>query len=264
MTPSSAVALVAMLSQLRRGMPPLKFDVQRPGDEEVHSWLTRINFYDLLRVNQRYPYSKWPSIGRFQEIVNVGKEAKAEEVARNLHAIFKKQSTWAPDVASQLTTVLSEIMGNVFHHADADEGALICAQTYPLRNAIEFAVADTGRGVAASLAGNPAHADIRNLPVQALERAMQPRATGRPASNSGWGLKWAAGAIERNGGEMLLYSGPAVYRVTSEGGQAASAPNWPGTLVAMRFRTDRSLMLREVMDALDPKGADIGGFFESF
>lgn len=184
-------------------------------------------------------------------------------VVQRSHAIIAAQVGSKDEVASNLASVLAEALANVFHHAKATDGALICAQTYPQRHAIEFAVADTGQGVARSLANNPDHGDVRDLPVQALQRAMQPRATGRPASNSGWGLKWASGAIERNGGEMLLYSGPAVYRVTSEGGQAASAPDWPGTLVAMRFRTDRPLMLKEVMNALDPKGADVGGFFES-
>lgn len=263
-TPTAAVALAALLSHVRKTRTLHTFEIIRPTNAEVDQWLSRIDFYSLIDLAVEYPFNRWNSDGRFKEIVSVRDERAAELAVDKLYGILQQQPNLAERVASQVASVLGESLANVFHHAEAEYGALFCAQTYSHCNAIEFAVGDVGQGVARSLSRNPAHRDVLDDPVKALERAMMPRATGRPDHNSGWGLKWGAGAIQRNRGEMLLYSGQAAYRVTSEGGQVTSAATWPGTLVAMRFRTDRPLMLNEVMNDLDPKGTMPGGLFEPF
>ena len=59
------------------------------------------------------------------------------------------------EIRDALYYSLSEVVNNVFHHAELPTHGVICAQYYPNRHCVELAVVDSGRGISESLRGNP-------------------------------------------------------------------------------------------------------------
>lgn len=104
---------------------------------------------------------------------------------------------------------------------------------------------DLGIGIRASLIRNQAYRDV-DTDVEAIEAALEPRVTSTPERNAGIGLFVTKLLLSANGGEMLVRSGTgAVYR-GSEDRAESRATRLPGTVVALRARTDRPLDINAV------------------
>lgn len=261
-TPASAVSLAALLGLLRSTRAfEGEVEVIPPISAEVHQWMARLDFYELVNINTDYPFNRWSARGRFQEVVLVRNDRQGDEVSQDFGVILEAQTSLSSEVRSHMQTLFAEVLDNVFHHAQSPLGAVVCAQTYPQRRYIEFAIADVGRGIAASLADNPEHRAISAVPVEAIQLALKPGVTRRPSWNRGWGLSWLARAIEKNGGRLLIYSHDAVVQVGAVERVATSVPLWPGTIVTWQVSMDRPLQLKEVMDEFDPPDSSLDDLF---
>jgi hypothetical protein len=109
---------------------------------------------------------------------------------------------------------------------------------------------DLGVGIRGSLTKNPWYADIDN-DVDAIQTALQPRVTATPDRNSGIGLFVTRILLRENGGTLVVRSGRgAVYSGAREDAHAARV-GFPGTVVALRARTDRPLDIKRVYRRLD-------------
>jgi hypothetical protein len=89
--------------------------------------------------------------------------------------------------------------------------------------------------------------------VAAIETALQPRVTATPERNSGIGLFVTKLLLRENDGSLLVRSGAG--RVVGGVGECAESAevHFPGTVVAMRARTDRPLDIGKVYRRL-PNG----------
>jgi len=144
---------------------------------------------------------------------------------------------------------LSEVSENVVQHAEADHG-FGAAQGWGKSQRFEIGIVDLGRGVRASLTANPTYADIQD-DATAIATALDARVTSTPERNSGVGLYLTRMLLAANGGSLLVRSGyGAVYSGSSD--EVRSEPDFmPGTLVALRARTDRPLDMDAVYRRLD-------------
>jgi len=134
-------------------------------------------------------------------------EAKSEQIAK----ILTLQDSG--DLVDTLTFSIREILRNVVEHSGS-EIIEYCAQYWPTKNLVEFAVLDTGNGIMHGLSTNP-YLNI-NDERDALHLAMLPGVSGKMYKgikkrrhdewqNSGFGL-YMTSRICRNGGDFFIVS----------------------------------------------------------
>jgi hypothetical protein len=144
---------------------------------------------------------------------------------------------------------LNEVAQNVVHHASATSGGVAAASIDSDAKQFELAIADCGVGVRSSLSRNVTYAELHD-DAEALEAALRVGVTSNPDGNTGLGLAIGTFLARLNGGSLFMRSGTAMvqaghtYRITKE------LTSLPGSLVAVRLRTDQPLDLAPVMARL--------------
>jgi len=212
--------------------------VSRPESDKVDGYLNRIDFYELVGMDVDYPWRRHSADGRFREVVQVQSESEGEVVVGEVMAILNCNVDGVAGVYDAVHHAFLEVVNNVFHHAQSPTQAVICAQSYPWHRRVELAVADSGRGIPASLSRNPDLAGRFDSAAEAIELAVQPRVTGRPEHNTGEGLFFSLEFIKANGGQACIHSQDGALWVRGRKAKAWRVPFWPGTWVSLCFRCD--------------------------
>ncbi len=73
------------------------------------------------------------------------------QVTTDLTAVLKSHTNLNDENADSISYVLSELMDNVFHHADSPINAIVCADAFRDRKEVELAIVDCGMGFKKSL-----------------------------------------------------------------------------------------------------------------
>lgn len=199
------------------------------------------------------PFVRKKAVG-FRPCQEFGSKADFVTVARELTEALAERVETDQMAKHAIYVCMSELTENVIHHANSSIGGFAAAQGNPRRRRFEAGIVDLGQGVRSSLSKNPEYAGI-GTDVEAIETALQPRVTATPDRNSGIGLFITKMLLRENGGSLLVRSGNG--RVIGGVDECAetSPVSLPGTLVAMRARTDRPLDLGEIYRRL-PNGDD--------
>jgi anti-sigma regulatory factor (Ser/Thr protein kinase) len=140
---------------------------------------------------------------------------------------------------------LDEIAENVVHHAESPIGGFAAAQGWPRRGVFEIGIVDMGIGIQASLTKNPDHADVTD-DLDAIRTALEPHVTSTPDRNSGIGLFVTRLLLASNGGTLAVRSGRGAVYTGLRDRFVLRDVSFPGTMVALRARTDRPLNINEV------------------
>lgn len=157
----------------------------------------------------------------------------------------------ADDVARAAVRVcLDEIAENVVHHADAPAG-FAAAQGWRQTSEFEIAIVDLGVGIKASLTKNAKYRHIED-DATAIDTALQPQVTSTPERNSGIGLFITRMVLKANGGSLFVRSGRGAVYAGVEDRTETTDIAMPGTLVALRARTDMPFDLNAAYARLDP------------
>jgi hypothetical protein len=169
-----------------------------------------------------------------------------------------------PEQARAVQYVLSEMIRNVLEHSLSQNGAVVCAQYYTGERAsgrryVSVGVADTGRGVRASLANN--YPDI-TTDAEAVLKAIQPGVTGAAPSgmygspdNAGAGLFYTRRLSESSRAYFAIGSGDAMFRTSTARRRLSDAklvfPIAPfsGTIVSANFALERQLSFDDFLAA---------------
>ncbi|MBN1978536.1 MAG: sensor histidine kinase [Anaerolineae bacterium] len=258
--PSAITLLTAAILLLRqRGF---EVRITPPDLEKVHSYLARIDFYALVDFEADYPWPRYDSSGRFREVVQANSEAEGETVVGEVLEILGRNLAGIGPVYDAVQYAFLEVVNNVFHHAHSPIQAIICAQSYPQLHRVELAVVDGGRGIPASLEGNPKLSGRFSTAAEAIQLAVQPRITGRPEYNTGEGLFFTLEFIKANGGDACIHSQDGRLWVQGDQATPQLAPLWPGTLVALRFWTDRPVVTKTIFNRHAPPEEDFDWLFE--
>jgi len=203
--------------------------------------------------------------GRFHPLSPIVSEMTAQNIARDILAVFRGAGTSDKATLNAIDTALSEIFSNCFFHAEAGREicGLACAQSWPYARLAQVVVADIGIGIRSSLGANLAYSE-RLKSENAAELATELGVTSKPApggAHSGYGLTVARQLMEKHGGSLLLLSGNDGFRATEHGSQARELRvPWRGTIVALEWRTDRPFDIGAVYRAW-PKDGDEDEFF---
>lgn len=144
--------------------------------------------------------------------------------------------------AQSLEWALGELTGNVFHHAESNNGLLVQCLVQPGNQCI-FTLVDVGMGIRESLATSY---DVPN-DRKAIELAIQQGTTSK-SGNQGWGLFGSAAIVEAAHGSFLLWSGKSALFIRQDGTREfRDMPFFAGTAIDWRMPTYTKLDLQSVL-----------------
>jgi hypothetical protein len=171
----------------------------------VNSYLQRMDFYRVLRVNAPELFHRGPE-RQFMPAVAVdlstGDEA-VSDATRRIRDAVANMCRITPSVQGALHSGVSEIIGNG-RHAESVVGVVAVAQAWPHKSTIEVAVADAGIGIATTLRRRALHAHLDD--GEALLAATQEGVSGVDEVGRGNGLWLVREMLRRNDGRMVILS----------------------------------------------------------
>ncbi|MEX1140981.1 MAG: hypothetical protein WD399_08095 [Thermoleophilaceae bacterium] len=211
-------------------------------------------FAHLAGVDVPEPFARKRPVG-FRPCAHFADQDGQIDVARSLKDALVEQCVVDDIASSAIYICLDELTENVLHHAATDRGGFAAAQGWRGRSEFEIGIADMGVGIRASLAKNPDYSAVVD-DAGAIVTALRPRVTSTPERNAGIGLFITKLLLAANGGTLMVRSGYGAVRSGASEEVATAAVELPGTLVALRARTDRPLDIRDVYRELEPEDQD--------
>lgn len=118
--------------------------------DDVCEYLIRMDFFKEFGLDFDYPYTRWPSGGRFREFEILQSPSRVEEVVGDIVNILRNNIK-DEEMIKYINHSLEELLDNVFNHSKALRGAIIMAQSYSSKGEVIAAIGDDGRGFYRSL-----------------------------------------------------------------------------------------------------------------
>lgn len=248
--PEGMLQVVAQVDYLRsEGM---RFDLIAPEDRRLAGVFEAANWAHIInpamhepstyRGDAQLPIRRFATAAEQQQVVN-----EAVEVALHQMAVDRQY-------LAGLEWALNEISDNVLNHADAPQGGLIQVATFASDGRVQFAVADHGRGIFASM--REGHPELRS-DLEAIGEAVKQGVTRDPEIGQGNGLAGALRVATQSGGTFSVASGSGDVRVFQPSGNDAHVQRaerrggvrrFVGTFVFVEIRTDGPLDLETALD----------------
>jgi len=183
-----------------------------------------------------------------------------EEKSAQIAKILTRQEEG--DLVDTLTFSIREILRNVIEHSNSDV-IEYCAQYWPTKYLVEFAVLDTGSGIMHGLSTNP-YLNIHDE-RDALHLAMLPGVSGKMYKgvkkrrydewqNSGFGL-YMTSRICRNGGSFFIASNDKSILLDSTSKQDLEC-KYKGTALRLRIDTSKISTYSEMLAQYRKEGYD--------
>jgi anti-sigma regulatory factor (Ser/Thr protein kinase) len=221
-----------------------------PSSPLTRNYLLRMDFVRLLTGEETpEPFERRRAVG-FRPCQRFTGGDDYHSVAADLTVALSERCETDSLARASIRIALDELTENVVHHAESPIGGVAAAQGWPKRDAFEIGIVDLGIGIRASLTKNVAFADIED-DLTAISTALKPRVSSTPDRNAGIGLFITRLLLAANGGIFAIRSGKgAVYTGAGER-EIGREVDFPGTMVAIRARTDRPLNIKEVYRQLD-------------
>lgn len=234
--------------------------VTPPRSPPVANYLKRMNMIRVLLDDDDLDDSiaRNPAVG-FRPCEHFSGEHDYAAVAAGLTKALTERCETDEIARASIRVCLDEIAENVVNHAATPLGGFAAAQGWKASGEFEIGIVDLGVGIRASLTQNPRYADVTD-DANAITTALQPRVTATPERNGGIGLFITKMLLRANGGALLVRSGYGAV-TSDEAGEHATLENarMPGTLVAIRARSDRPLNINAVYEQLErehPRNSD--------
>lgn len=256
--PSAIALLTAVLTRCRtEGLFAPGSVLILPSSPPVRNYLLRMDLVSLVAPGgPPEPIARNPAVG-FRSCREFITAEESQTVARELTDALSERCSTDAIARAAIRICLDELAENVIHHAASHLGCFAAAQGWTRNQQFEIAIVDIGVGIWRSLTKNPRYADIAD-DVTAITTALQPRVTSTPERNAGIGLFITRLLLRDNGGLLLVRSGSGEVYSGAEEGARETDISFPGTLVALRARTDRPLDLGPVYRRLDDDDGNKG------
>ncbi|MDD4205107.1 MAG: ATP-binding protein [Candidatus Delongbacteria bacterium] len=159
-----------------------------------------------------------------------------------------------PEMTGALKKKIAESIYELFVNAKDHSGTKFiytCGQVFPVKNKIEFTIADTGKGFQRVVND----ALLTNFTAgQAIKWAIKDRNTTKNDITGGIGLAILHEFIKLNKGRLQIISGNGFYEFDEEGERIHKFPyDFPGSYINVSIRTDddSSYALKEEIDSND-------------
>lgn len=185
-------------------------DIPNP-DIAFVRYLIRMGLFEHLGVDAPTTITEHEPAGRFVPITQIRSNEDLHHFITEVIPLLHD----SPDEVGPVKYVISELVRNVLEHAQAPNGAFVCAQYYRDSKKVGLGVADAGVGVRASLAYHHPTPDD----VTAICLAMRPGVTGTSKRfggteyNAGAGLFFTKSIAALSRCHITLFSGSGFYKL---------------------------------------------------
>ena len=233
-------------------------------EAKSRNYFMRMGLYEYLGLKED-DIEKHDETGRFIPLTQIKTQGELDRFNTDMVPLLHLES----EQAIAITYIVEELVRNVIEHAEASNGAIICAQYHESSNKIRIGIADTGLGIRFTI--NQSHAV--NSDLTAIQLAMIPGITGTTksiggtAQNAGAGLFFIKSIANVNRDFFLIHSGTAFYKLLKK--PAASKrlslnsdpykdrhskdnnlPFWQGTVVGIDITLDQTKEFTFLLDAI--------------
>ncbi len=256
-------AVLSMIAALGLTVKPERIKCQ-PFEATSRHYFIRMGLFKLLNIPSDIMIKEHESAGRFIPLTQI---RTADEQTRFITDMIPMLHLEA-EQAKTLGYIFSELIRNVIEHADAQNGALLCAQYYKKSNSIRIGIADIGCGIKHTITRS--HAAETDL--AAIRLALTPGITGTTAKeggteqNAGAGLFFIKSIASVNRDFFVIYSGTGFYKLLKKTParnrrlnadpfadrhtERSNMPAWPGTVVGVDITLDQTEEFSLLLDAI--------------
>lgn len=202
----------------------------------VFAKIAKLRGWEIIQPDQKDPalYLRWMTgeshqrPDRYMSAQIINGPNLVHQMTQKFLPIFRN---WVKgEAASDLQYAFSELIDNVFDHAEAPCGPCICAQKYP--GNIEATIADLGIGIANSFKGHEVWTS--KTPRERFIYALEMQKTSKPEVHSGEGLSSVLIWLKDNRDcEAFILSHEHMWWLFNNKDGTYAYPNivWPGTLI---------------------------------
>ena len=216
--------------------------------QQVKQYLQRIDFFRYFKLDIPESFNRHSSndFVEIREIVN-DEDNTANDIPAKFRRVLETNSHLDRSVISAVDNSFGEIMDNVLTHSYTETPGIAVAQYYPLKNYIEFCVADAGIGIPRSLKRNP---QFRNIPdcdllKQSFEFGVGENVYGANGCDEGhgcgYGLAFASKFAQASNGKLWAISHRDAIQIGQSGIRVVEGCWFPGTVVCMRVPSNIAL-----------------------
>lgn len=217
-------------------------------------YLERMGLFRILQIPPGFKITEHEPAGRFIPITQIRSSDELSKFITEMIPLLHLET----EQARTIGYIVAELVRNVIEHADAKNGAVLCAQYYKKSNAIRIGIVDTGKGIRTSI--NYSH--FTKDDQEAIRLALWPGITGTTQreggteQNAGAGLFFIKSIASVNRDFFVVYSGHAIYKLLKakqtkrlilnadpfrdRHSKEDNLPIWQGTVVGIDITLDQT------------------------
>lgn len=202
--------VLAMIAALGMEMESKHINFEKLEAKSKH-YLERMGLFRILGMSSGISITEHEAAGRFVPLAKIATSAELKRIISDIVPLLHL----TPAQAEPIKYVLSELVRNVFEHASAQNGAILCAQFYKKSNTIRVGIVDTGVGIKTSI--RTSHQATSDL--DAIRLALTPGITGTTPRlggseyNAGAGLFFIKSIAKMSRDFFVIYSGSALFKL---------------------------------------------------
>ncbi len=243
--------VLSMVAALGLSLKPENIKCEHMEARSKH-YLKRMGLFDLLKIDSGIKITEHEPAGRFIPLKQITNSENLTGFITEVIPLLHLE----PNQVEPIRYMLSELMRNVFEHAQSPVGAILCAQYYKKSNTIRIGIVDRGVGIMKTIsASHRTQSDI-----EAIKLALTPGITGTTRRiggtdyNAGAGLFFIKSIATVNKDFFVIYSGKAMYKLLKadnkkqirlrsdpsrdKHSEGSNFPNWQGTVVGVDIKLD--------------------------
>lgn len=228
-------------------------------------YLVRMGLFKILQASFDIAIVEHEAAGRFIPITKIRTSDELTKFITEMIPLLHLE----PEQAKTIGYIVSELARNVIEHANAQNGAILCAQYYKKSNSIRIGIADTGVGIKSTInRAYPAKTDL-----DAIQLALRPGITGTTRreggteQNAGAGLFFIKSIANVNRDFFVIYSGHGFYKLLKKSSAMRlrlradpfedrhskdnTFPFWQGTVVGVDITLDQTEEFSLLLDAIN-------------
>ncbi|WP_370897784.1 STAS-like domain-containing protein [Chryseobacterium gossypii] len=205
--PNGMLPIICTIDKLRDS--GIKFYIKLPINDEVRRMFRSVNWAFYLAPEQ---YDKSESIYDRHLVTRRFENAQEQKsVVDDFMDVVLRNLQVPKDILSGLEWSINEITDNVLNHSNSKFGGYIQASTQTKERKVVFAVADSGRGILASM--KEGYPDLRT-DLDAIGEAIKFGVTRNPEFGQGNGLAGTLRVTTQTKGSIEILSGYGRLKVT--------------------------------------------------
>lgn len=255
--------VLSMIAALGLTVKPKNIHCEKFEATSKH-YLVRMGLFRILKVTSDINIVEHEPAGRFIPITQIRTSDELTKFITEMIPLLHLES----EQAKTIGYIVSELGRNVIEHAEAKNGAILCAQYYKKTNSIRIGIADTGVGIKTTI--NRSYSAKTDL--EAIKLALWPGVTGTTrreggtAQNAGAGLFFIKSIASVNRDFFVIYSGDSFYKLLKKfpsqklrlnadpfqdrHSKDDDLPFWQGTVVGVDITLHQTKEFSLLLDAI--------------